>query len=402
MTARSCQLLVAGGGVAGTCAALAAARSGVETLLVESRGWLGGTGACGLLRHICGLYGTGEDLPEGTLNGGLCDEVVLGLAARAPRRRVRTIGQVRVLPYEDSDLRAVLTERCGAEERLRVLTSSSVTGASLADGRIDTVNIDTPGGPLLVTPRMAIDCSGNANLAALAGAGCLLSPPGRRQLAGFTIRLNGLEDADELLPVRVPYQCAKGVERGVLPPLLRFTTFFPGDSPDEGFCKLSLDGEDGPERDRRARQWARDLLAYLGQELPAFSRARISETALTVLEREGRRVAGEYTLTGEDVLSGRKFPDGVVKNAWPMEQWDGERGIRYRYLARGEYYEIPLACLRVAAVPNLLAAGRCISATPEALASTRVMGTCMALGEQAGLEAVRWLAASDDAHTQIR
>jgi len=72
-----------------------------------------------------------------------------------------------------------------------------------------------------------------------------------------------------------------------------------------------------------------------------------------------------------------------------MEIWDRSRGTVYRYVPRGEYYEIPLSCLRVPAVVNLLTAGRCISATPAALASTRVMGTCMALGEQAGLAAAQ-------------
>ncbi|NVN91102.1 MAG: FAD-dependent oxidoreductase [Desulfuromonadales bacterium] len=388
MTTLPCELLVAGGGVAGVCAALAAARSGGETLLVESHPWLGGTGTTGMLRHICGLYGTGDTVPTETLNGGLTDEIVKGLARRAPLRTVRKMGQVYVLPYEDSDLRTVLTDLCGAERKLRVLTSSTVTEVVAGDGRIDAVCVATPDGPLRTTTDMAIDCTGNANLAALAGATCNLSPPAERQLAGFTIRVNGLRVGDDLLSIKVPYFCAKGVEQGLLPPLLRFTTFFSGDDADEGFCKLSLDGEEGHERDQRAHDWSRILLSYLESVLPAFRGAGIGGTAQAVLEREGRRVLGEYTLTGDDVLTARKFPDAVVKNAWPVEIWDRSKGTRYQYVPEGDFYEIPLGCLRVQGVSNLLAAGRCISATPAALASTRVMGTCMALGEQAGLAAV--------------
>ncbi|TAL28020.1 MAG: FAD-dependent oxidoreductase, partial [Nitrospirae bacterium] len=99
---------------------------------------------------------------------------------------------------------------------------------------------------------------------------------------------------------------------------------------------------------------------------------------------EGRRVCGEYTLTEKDVLSARKFSDGVVKNSWPIELWDRSRGTVYKYVPRGDYYEIPFRCLMVKGIRNLLTAGRCISVTHEALGSTRVMGTCMALGEQAG------------------
>lgn len=391
MNALSCELLVAGGGVAGTCAALAAARSGAGTLLVESRAWFGGTGTSGLLRHVCGLYPTGDMVPTETLNGGLTREIVELLRMAAPERTVRKMGQVYVLPYEDNDLRSILTELCAAEKNLTVLTSSSVSGVDMVDNRIGSVTVDAPDGPLFITTRMAIDCTGNADLAAMAGAGFDLAPPVERQLAGFTIRVSGLKDADAMLEIRVPYFCAQGVRQGVLPPLLRFTTFFPGDRSGEGFCKLSLDGDDGEERDQRAHGWARTLLQYLGQVLPAFSGARISGTASKVLDREGRRVRGEYVLTEDDVLSARTFPDGVVKNAWPMELWDKSGGTRYQYVPQGDYYEIPFRCLRVKGVANLLAAGRCISATPAALASTRVMGTCMALGEQAGLGAVRCL-----------
>jgi hypothetical protein len=103
-----------------------------------------------------------------------------------------------------------------------------------------------------------------------------------------------------------------------------------------------------------------------------------------VLEREGRRVRGEYTLTKDDVLLARKFSDGIVKNAWPIELWDRLKGTVYKYVPRGDYYEIPLRCLMVRNIANLLTAGRCISVTHEALGSTRVMGACMALGDQAG------------------
>lgn len=387
----SCDVLVVGGGVTGVCAALAAARRGAVTLLAESRLQLGGTGTAGLLQHICGLYLHGANPPVETLNGGLCAEIAALLGEKAPRRTVNRIGQVFVLPCEGGDLLSILTVLCAAERNLTVLTGTELIGGDGSGGRIVTVSLIGGDGALEVTPEVAIDCTGNANLAFLAGAPCELSPVGERQLAGFTIKVSGLRKTDPLLPVKVPYWCAKGVEQGVLPPLLRFTTFFAGDEPEEGFCKLSLDGDDGQERNNRAHEWARLLLDYLGRVLPPFEQARISAMAARVLDREGRRIAGECTLTEDDVVSARKFTDGVVKNAWPVEFWDGNRGVRYRYLPPGEYYEIPLRCLKVSGVDNLLAAGRCISATPAALASARVMGTCMALGEQAGLAAVRYL-----------
>jgi hypothetical protein len=92
------------------------------------------------------------------------------------------------------------------------------------------------------------------------------------------------------------------------------------------------------------------------------------------------------------VLEGRRFPDGAVKNAWPVEMWDPVKGPLLRYLVPGNYYEIPRGCLRTRKIRNLLCAGRCISVSREALGSTRVMGPCMALGQAAAEDAVRLLA----------
>ena len=81
-----------------------------------------------------------------------------------------------------------------------------------------------------------------------------------------------------------------------------------------------------------------------------------------------------------------------MKNAWPIELWDRSRGTIYRYPPRGDYYEIPFRCLSVPGVANLLTAGRCISVTHAALGSTRVMGSCLALGEMSGRAAAYYAA----------
>jgi hypothetical protein len=96
-------------------------------------------------------------------------------------------------------------------------------------------------------------------------------------------------------------------------------------------------------------------------------------------------------LTEEDVLTARKFPDAIVRNAWPVELWDRSKGTLYRYVPRGDYYEIPFRCITVKGISNLLTAGRCISVSHAALGSTRVMGTCMALGDQAGRAAAYYV-----------
>jgi hypothetical protein len=163
--------------------------------------------------------------------------------------------------------------------------------------------------------------------------------------------------------------------------------------PGEVICKLALSGivqELAPGRDlltlaeQEGRRRARAVVEFL-RSLPPFARAFVSHVAPQVGVRESRRVVGRYQLTREDVLAGRKFGDAVVQASWPIELWaDGHPGALYEYLEDGETYDIPGRCLQARDVSNLFVAGRCLSATREALGSARVIGTCLATGEAAG------------------
>ena len=223
MKAGACQVLVAGAGVAGTLAAVAAARSGARTLLVERETWTGGTGYAGMLRHICGLYLNGAEFPGETINAGLTREVVALLQDAAPQRSVQKIGQLYVLPYACGDLQRVLNGLCSAEPNLRLSTGRTVTAVGTGRGKIREVTVCGPGGTQQeFEPAAAVDCTGDGALAALAGADFELSDAGERQLAGFTVRLTGLVGADELLAIKVPYYCARFVQENLLPAPLRF------------------------------------------------------------------------------------------------------------------------------------------------------------------------------------
>lgn len=387
MTRDACAVLVIGGGVAGAVAAVAAARCGAATILLEREVVLGGIGQAGMFRRICGLYRNDGDAPGDLLSGGLPAELVARLDT-APER----VGKVWLQPLGRYDLERLLTEFCAREPRLQVLRGHTATAVSRDGDAIQSVTVVGPDGPRIITPNVAVDCTGDANVAVMAGADYELAPAEKQQLAGFTVHFQGLADPADALSVLVPFACARGVAAGTLPSRLRFTTFTRGEAADDGYCKLSVAGGDTPDRDRQARDDAHSLRDFLATALPAFRGATITALSPRVLDREGRRIRGDYQLTAADILAARKFPDGVVRNAWPMESWEQGRGPVYRYGPDGDCYEIPFRCLRVLGFDNLLCAGRCISVTSAALASTRVMGACMALGEQAG-RAAAWRAA---------
>lgn len=383
----SCDVLVIGGGISGTFAAISAAREGANTILVEKEEYLGGTGYAGMLQHICGLYLNADSVPAETLNGGMVREFVNGLQQKE-KQGVQKIGQVYVLPYDPEDLLSLLLSLCEKENRLELLRGHNAAAVNAGEGIVHSITVAGPNVDLTIVPAVVIDCSGDAVVAAMAGADFELSSPEERQLAGFTVRLDNLKNVNETLSIKVPYHLRVGVERGLLPDTLRFTTFTPAELFAQGYCKINVQSEAVPSDREAAKKLVETMLQYLADAIPEFKDARIIDTALKFCEREGKRIVGEYTLTAEDVLEGRKFSDAVAKNAWPIELWDSRKGTVYKYLPRGEYYEIPFRCLKPKGFTNLLSAGRCISVTHEALGSTRVMGACMALGEQAGKAAV--------------
>ncbi|MBI5664924.1 MAG: FAD-dependent oxidoreductase [Nitrospirae bacterium] len=379
-----CDVLVIGAGVSGVAAAVAAARSGMKTILLEKDNFLGGIGYSGLLQHICGLYLNSRAVPEETLNDGIVREVVTRLQKLSPGNTIKKIGQVYVLPYSREDLASVFNSMCCAEDKLFVMLNTTAVSVKKIGDKVKEVGLNKTGTVHKISPGILIDCSGDGEAAFMAGADYQLSPVSERQLAGFIIHLKGLNTGDETLPVKVPYYLSKGVKAKLFPSYIRFTAFSFGEAPDEGFLKINP-GHEYSRSSKLILSRASKMLRYLAEKLPSFRNAFIAGTSLRVMDREGRRPIGEYTLTEDDILKGGKFDDGVVKNSWPIELWDRKKGTVYKYLKDGEYYEIPFRCLKVKGISNLLCAGRCISVSREALGSTRVMGTCISLGEKAGL-----------------
>jgi len=384
----SCDVLVAGAGVAGVSAALAAAGEGVHAVVIEKNDYPGGIAVAGMHRFICGLYANGNALPDATLNGGLAAEVCARLKALAPKKEVQRMGKVHVLPFSTRDLVSTLLSLTEEEGELEVLYETRALSVVMEQNAIVSVGAEGRDGQFEIIPGAVVDCSGDAAILQMSGATRQVAPPGQRQLAGYGFRVEGLRVQDDMLPIRVPYHLRKAVEEEGMPSYLKFTSYSPGDEPDEGYCRLNMPPA-GENRNEQARSDAALVHRYLSRVLPAFQGSNVAEMSPELLCREGPRAGGEYTLTAEDVLSARRFPDGAVKNAWPIELWDQERGPIFQYLDAGDHYEIPVRCLKARDISNCWCAGRCISATHEALGSTRVMGTCISLGERAGREAAR-------------
>lgn len=391
-------VVVVGGGTAGVAAAIAAARGGARTLLLERYGFLGGMATAGMVGTVCGLYLGRPDGGGDRLNGGLVGTIADAIenlpGSESPLRRGRTI----VVPYVPHELAALADDLTAAEPALAVRLHAHVVGVERESTGIGAVRFATADGIATVACRALVDASGDA-VAALAGGVATDAPPeDGRQLRSIVCNFQGvatdaLRGAGSLAALR---RVAGAEAAGALPPGTSDLAWRPTTRPGELVVKLALhtldaaDGDFATAAERAARARVRALAAFLVRDEPAFARAFVSHLAPQAGVRESRRIVGRHRLTRDEVLGAARFPDAIARAAWPIELWrDDAAGARFEYLPDGAWYEIPLGCLVSADVPNLLAAGRCISGTSEALGSARVIGTCLATGAAAGAEAAR-------------
>jgi hypothetical protein len=202
-------------------------------------------------------------------------------------------------------------------------------------------------------------------------------------------------DADALTAVAGLYSLWHAAQAGGIGVPRELVSFFISPYPDEVTVNMTrvvdidpIDPVDLTRAEVEARGQAMRLVAFFRERVPGFAHARIAATATQIGVRESRRIAGEYTLTREDILERRAFPDAIARSAYPIDIHNPSgSGTTTHRLPPGTSYEIPYRCLVPRDADDLLVAGRCISTTHEALASTRLTPTVMTLGQAAGTAA---------------
>ncbi|MBU1054560.1 MAG: FAD-dependent oxidoreductase [Proteobacteria bacterium] len=383
----SCDILVVGAGVAGVSAAIKAAREGANTLLIEKDTFPGGIPVNVMHKYICGLYSSDLHAPAATLNGGIAEEICIELEKLTPGTKAIRIGKVYVFPFVTKNLVKVFKHLTEKQTGLKVFYETKINSAITDQSNIKCVIAKQLNEEIKIFPQVVIDCSGDGEVIRLSGANYEISTSDERQLAGFCFKIKGIKNQSEEISIKVPYYIFRAVTENELPPYLKYTKYYSGKNDDEGFCLINIPLKSGFEETQDIQNIAVKVHNIISDSIVSFKDSYIAEMSSAIVEREGLRMNGQYMLTKEDVLSARKFPDGILKNAWPIELWDQDKGPTYQYIKTGDYYEIPLRCLKSINIKNLYGAGRCISVSHEALGSTRVMGTCISIGEQAGLAA---------------
>ena len=376
-------LCVVGAGMSGVACAVTAARLGRRVALLDAAPWVGGQAVGVPIGTIAGLFSCGPREEQHLLSPLFGEELLRSLEERDAAwptysRRARTL----IVVYDEAELERVF------ETLLREAGVQIVPGAvavERAGDRLVAVSCATRFGPLVVRAPFFVDASGDAVLSWLAGAPCRVSDPpvyGTQMAVLEHVEFPADEDAtaiarraEELLQTYADrYRLSRRESRVFL-------------LPQRGLAVLNATHQATPlhpvafwEAAWPVRAEAERAAQLLRDQFPSvFGQARLRRLGYPGI-RQTRTIVGRTSLSADDVLAGRRFPDAIARAAWPVELHDSAADYRWQPLPDGHSYTVPYGALLPAELSNVLAIGRCIDADPVALSSVRVMGPCAAMG----------------------
>lgn len=405
-------VVVVGGGSAGIAAAIAAARNGARTLLVERYGSLGGTATVGLV----GPFMTSHDSKgEEPVVRGIFRELVERMVAiggavhpdatDAGSAYVAFIkrGHSNATPFRAEALRLVAAEMV-LEAGVELLFHTDFIDVVKSDeSKVSMVIIRRKQGFAAVPCRYVIDCSADGDVAVAAGAEYVLGRgDGHMQPATLFFKIGNVDDArveawmEEHRKIHGEerlFECIvrEARERGEFDIPRKAISLYREPAPGEYRVNVTrIHGIDGTKSEDLTRaeieglRQVHKLMNFMRKNCPGLENAVLMEVATRVGIRETRHIVGDYMLTGSDVVEGRRFPDAIARYAYPIDIHD-VTGLNTKIVTvQGDFYEVPVRCLQVKGLKNALVAGRCISADHEAHGSVRVIPACYATGQAAG------------------
>ena len=420
-------VVVAGGGVAGVMAAVASARHGARTLLVEETGILGGSlTTCGtgpMMTFHAGdkqvIKGYGEELISRLKEKNL-----------SPGHTVDSTGYTyTVTPFDAEGMKREL-ELMLLESGAEVLFHAKIVKADVNEGLCSSITIASLGYLINIKGKVFIDATGDAILLKLAGVPVASgrASDGVNQPMTMNFKLSGvdiplireiMEKNVELFPFLAPHPkglekkavrlsfsgfqeiMKKGIETGELDIDRDIVLCFETNNLNEVIVNMTriprldpLNPFDLSAAETEGRRQVWEMYAFLKKHIPGFENALLLTSGPRVGVRSSGRMVGTYMITAEDMIAETNFDDGIACCGYPIDIHSDGAETKSTFLRWGGYYSIPYRCLTNNTVPNIMAAGRDISSTFEAHASLRVSPCCTATGQAAGTAAAQ--AISDD------
>lgn len=388
---------VVGAGPAGIGAAVAAARAGVDVVLIERSDMLGGLGSRAEVGTLCGVARCGRALADVPAfdNPGFAGDFTRSVAARCGTTLVRNDLGLTFLPYRPELFEQTARAFVQAAGTVRCIHGEPIVGV-LYDEVARRFTVQTPTRSFV--SAAVVDCSGDAAVSTLLGIPT--EEPQQRQAAALVFQLSGLPVLSEAeLGFLVRKTLREAALAGRIPERMTYVSMVPGSlRACTGYFKY---GVVAPERaedlmvvESQARRDLTMLVASLRTGPAVLHTVQCASVAPTLGVRSGRRGVGAARLSDDAVRFSKAASDGVALGFWPMEVWHSPQRPEVLFPEEGSWYEIPLGALCSQVVPGVYFAGRCLSASDYAIASARVMGTCLSTGFAAG-----WAAAGGVCNT---
>ncbi len=416
------QLLVVGGGPSGVCAAIAAGRMGIRTLLVDSGNCLGGMGTKGLIGPFMTSY---DAAGETMIIRGLFEETVNRLIAKGAALHPKDIrqgteftawinvGHDHCTPFDPEILKIVYEQMC-KEANVKILYNSSFVKAIVSGRRIKGAVLFTPSGLESVQADWVIDATGNGSVAADAGVNYTFGDPENKRVqpASLFFRINNV-DTDRLVADVVPhlpefrrvngvsYRClhwrvAEAEAAGEWDLARKSVNMFRSVEKDQWVINCSrihnvdpTDAENLTDAETEGRRQVQELMNFFHKYVPGGEHATLMGTGSTMGIRESRHILGDYVLPVQSLIDGTIPDDLVLLSANSIDvhgAQGGPAGGLYMPIKKN-MYGLPYRCLVPKDIEGLHITGRCISADSAAAGAVRVMPPAMGLGQASGIAA---------------
>lgn len=396
-------IVVLGGGPAGILAAAAAGRTGRSTLLVERYGFLGGAATAAGVTNFCGLHANVHGEHKRVVHGfasEFIDRIDRLGGLNAPH--LSLAGKITAQAYDTSAYKVAADEFLAASGVRLLFHAYGVGMARRSDREIDAVLIESKSGRHAIRARMFIDCSGDGDLSAWAGAPFEIGDATGNMLYPSThFRINGVDPvkagrAWEIIPKLMEEAAKRGHRFPRKGALVR-----PQKNPIEwranvtqiknadGTAVSGIDVEQLSEGEIQGRRQSWDVFEFIKEVTPGFENSYIVDIAPQIGIRETRRIVGEYVVTEADILGCASFADSIGVNGWPVEAHvPGSVVLKFPPIpeSRG-FNQLPYRMVVPKGVDNLFVAGRCASMTHDGQSSARVSGPCFVMGQAVGTAA---------------
>lgn len=382
-------VIVIGGGFAGSAAAIAASRNGSKTLLVERVNCLGGA-PCTMAVNPFMCYYT--KMPESGeikyLSRGIFEEIVTSM---------RQMNAMRNNIFNAEYLKIVLNRMC-EQENVDLLFNSYFVSSERKGNKLVSVTVANKSGLVKLEADYFIDCTGDADVAFNAKFPTRLGRPedGLCQPMTLNFSIAGVDrekfeaNYNNIVPLWLKEK-ESGNIKNPMDGIMVFRTVF------DGIVQLNatrvvkhnpVDCFDITSADIEAREQIFELHDFLKRRVPGFENSMVLSSALQTGVRESRMIDGEHILTSDELVACTKFDDAIAAGNYDIDIHNPEgSGTSHYYFPQGQFYTIPYRSLIPKDADNLLVAGRCISTTHEAQASIRIMPIVCTLGEAAGTAA---------------